>query len=78
MKVIARHSTKSYDVAIIQYETGNQHYWVITVEKGAEITGDEPTFDRGRCLEIMQKSAERLWARRMDLRPSETKGPFTV
>lgn len=78
MKVIARHATKTYDVAIIQYETGNQHYWVVTVAKDAPITGQETTVDRGSCLEIMQESADREWARRMDLRPSETKGPFTT
>lgn len=78
MLIINRQSTENYDVAIIQYETGNQDYWVVTVEKGAEITGQETTVDRGRCLEIMQKSADRAWAIRMGLKPSKTKGPFTA
>lgn len=64
MKVIDRHSTKSYDVAITTYE-GSKHYWCVTVVRGAEITGQETTFDRTTSLDVAREAANVLWKRCM-------------
>jgi hypothetical protein len=78
MKIIARHSTPSFDIAITQ-ETPKSGYQVVQI--ASRVRGYESTYitvSRTLSLDVAKASANRLWLRGMGRETMIGCGPLAV
>ena len=78
MKVIARHSTPSYDIAIIRND-GSKVYQVIQIATGVSmLNGAYITFDRTTSIVVARQAANLLWTRGMGREVMIACGPLAA
>lgn len=77
MKVIARHSTPAFDIAIVR-ESGSAFYQVIQIDMGNTYAGVYTTFNRTTSLVLARRDANKLWTRGMGRETMIACGPLAA